>query len=49
VAAAMADDLAVMHRGQFVEVASPGQVLNHPTHTYTKDLISYFNAFHEKS
>jgi peptide/nickel transport system ATP-binding protein len=49
VAAVMADELAVMHRGRFVESAPPGQVLNHPTHTYTKELISYFNAFHEKS
>jgi oligopeptide/dipeptide ABC transporter ATP-binding protein len=39
VAAELADDVAVMYAGRFVEVGTADQVLNSPTHPYTEGLI----------
>lgn len=39
VAAELADDVAVMYAGQFVEQGSASQVLLHPRHPYTEGLI----------
>ena len=40
VARVVADRIAVMYLGQFVEVGSTDQVLSDPTHPYTKTLLS---------
>lgn len=39
VARGMADRIAVMRRGELVEVGPASQVLDHPTHPYTKALL----------
>lgn len=39
VAAELADDVAVMYAGRFVEFGTADQVLNSPTHPYTEGLI----------
>jgi oligopeptide/dipeptide ABC transporter ATP-binding protein len=39
VAAELADDVAVMYAGRFVEHGSAADVLRHPTHPYTEGLI----------
>jgi peptide/nickel transport system ATP-binding protein len=36
----MCDRVAVMFRGRVVETGSTDQVVNHPTHDYTKALLS---------
>ncbi|WP_018658634.1 ATP-binding cassette domain-containing protein [Allofustis seminis] len=36
----MADDIAIMHRGRFVEQGSKEQIFNNPQHIYTKRLLS---------
>ena len=38
----MCDFIAVMHRGQFVEVAPTQKIFNAPEHAYTKDLLKNF-------
>lgn len=35
-----ADRVAVMHRGEVIEIGSPSSVLHQPQHTYTKELIA---------
>ena len=39
VVAVMADRVAVMYLGQFVEVSNKDQLFNHPLHPYTRGLI----------
>lgn len=36
----MADDIAIMHRGRFVEQGSKEEIFNNPQHIYTKRLLS---------
>lgn len=36
----MADDIAIMHRGRFVERGSKDKIFNNPQHIYTKRLLS---------
>ncbi|WHZ31556.1 ATP-binding cassette domain-containing protein [Desemzia incerta] len=36
----MSDDIAIMHRGRFVEVGSKNEIFNNPQHIYTKRLLS---------
>lgn len=36
----MADDIAIMHRGRFVERGPKDQIFNNPQHIYTKRLLS---------
>ncbi len=36
----MADDIAIMHRGRFVERGSKNKIFNDPQHIYTKRLLS---------
>lgn len=36
----MADDIAIMHRGRFVERGSKEKIFNNPQHIYTKRLLS---------
>ncbi|MER1954242.1 MAG: ATP-binding cassette domain-containing protein [Desemzia incerta] len=36
----MSDDIAIMHRGRFVEVGSKTEIFNNPQHIYTKRLLS---------
>lgn len=36
----MADDIAIMHRGRFVERGPKEQIFNNPQHIYTKRLLS---------
>ena len=40
VVAQLATRIAVMHGGSFVEVGDAEQVLHHPTHEYTRELLS---------
>lgn len=46
VAAFMDDDLAVMHQGRFVEQGPAREIVAAPAHTFTRDLIRCFRAFH---
>lgn len=39
-AASFADELAIMHEGRIVESGSADQILHHPQHHYTKELLS---------
>ena len=36
----MCDNLAIMHRGKFVEIGSRDDIYNHPQHIYTKRLLA---------
>lgn len=36
----MADDIAIMHRGRFVERGAKNKIFNNPQHIYTKRLLS---------
>lgn len=36
----MSDDIAIMHRGRFVEVGSKKEIFDNPQHIYTKRLLS---------
>ena len=36
----MCDNLAIMHRGRFVEIGSRDDIYNHPQHIYTKRLLA---------
>ena len=36
----MADDIAIMHRGRFVERGSKEKIFNNPQHIYTRRLLS---------
>lgn len=36
----MSDDIAIMHKGRFVEVGSKKEIFNNPQHIYTKRLLS---------
>src|SRR5699024_9376777 len=36
----MADDIAIMHRGRFVERGSKDKIFNNPQHIYTRRLLS---------
>ena len=36
----MFDNLAIMHRGKFVEIGSRDDIYNHPQHIYTKRLLA---------
>jgi peptide/nickel transport system ATP-binding protein len=40
VVAYMADEVAVMHHGKIMEQGSTEQVLNHPQHPYTRELMA---------
>ncbi len=46
VAAFMSDDIAVMHRGRFVETGRPERIINAPAHPHTRQLIQYFKEFY---
>jgi peptide/nickel transport system ATP-binding protein len=53
VAAQMCDRIAVMHRGDIVEIGDTAEVLGRPEHDYTRELIAaapnfFFNQ-HEAS
>jgi ABC-type oligopeptide transport system, ATPase component len=36
----MADDIAIMHRGRFVERGAKEKIFNNPQHIYTRRLLS---------
>ncbi len=40
IVAAIADEVAVMYQGKFVEYGSIDQIFNHPTHPYTQGLLA---------
>jgi peptide/nickel transport system ATP-binding protein len=48
VVARLADRIAVMYRGQFVETGSTADLLNNPRHPYTRQLLAAVPATHAK-
>lgn len=44
----MSDDIAIMHRGRFVEVGSKNEIFNNPQHIYTKRLLSAIPAINPR-
>lgn len=46
VASFMAEELAVMHHGSFIEQGPVEQIMTSPKASYTKELIRYFREFH---
>ena len=44
----LSDYVLIMHRGKIVESGSPGQVIIHPKHPYTRGLINDVPTLHKK-
>jgi peptide/nickel transport system ATP-binding protein len=47
-ALSVCDRLAVMHKGEIVEVQTPSGILNNPTHPHTRKLVESIRSIEER-
>jgi len=47
-ALSVCDRLAVMHKGEIVEIQTPSEILNNPTHPHTKKLVESIRSIEER-